>query len=296
MNEPAEQLEDGRASTSEPWRNRWYSAAKRFVIAVAIAFLASMMLNIIEVILGAGFHSESANLVLGLRFKLEPVFRLGPVCAAVWGLCSPREYGRKPSRGRRIGVAVLAVVALLYTIAVYAFLVAFANLVAGGREYSCNEISDESKALCHDLLHLVPDADWRLAGLREDGLACKQVRAKFLTKESDLSRVFDTNAVDLAGVGPGKWAPNVLPLPEKARHAFPAWWTPSPDPVEAGEIGLLDPKEGTNTSYQVSVELLPDGTRALYVCWFRHPPPAPPAFNIHHSSSSIEPEPPPAAP
>ncbi len=247
--------------STEPaaWRSRWYSAAKRFGLTVAAAILVDLAMETLLVRMPDG---------TSFRRIFGPILFLGPPAAAAWGALFPRTYARKPSLGARIGVfglagAVIAGCVLLVAGAI----AAFRSLET---EIPGDKFTPEAWAFCHDELHLVPGADWRPVGLRVQGWQDLMVQAKFLTDETDLARLFDTNAVDLSGIRPGNKAPNIYP-PEKTgrprKRKEPRWWTPSGSPVEAGSVEL---RESGNQGlwFEISVDALPDGIRAIYVFWF----------------------------
>ena len=259
MNQTREHTEHTESAEPAAWRSRWYSAAKRFGLTVAAAILVDLALVMLLVRLPGGSS---------LRRIFGPILFWGPPAAAAWGALFPRTYARKPSLGARIGVfgwvgAVIAGCVLLVAGAI----AAFRSLET---EIPGDKFTSEAWAFCHDELHLVPGADWRPAGLFAARWQDSMVQAKFLTDETDLARLFDTNAVDLSGIRPGNKAPHIYP-PEKAgrsrKRTGPRWWTPSGSPVEAGSVDLRESgKQGV--WFEISVDALPDGIRAIYIFWF----------------------------
>ena len=261
MNQNTEHTEHTERTEPVAWRSRWYSAAKRFGLTVAAAILVHLALELVTplVRLPGEFY---------LRRIVGPILFWGPPAVAAWGALFPRTYARKPSLGARIGVfgwagAVIAGCVLLVAGAI----AAFRSLETG---IPGDKFTPEAWAFCHDELHLVPGADWRPAGLFAARWQDSLVKAKFLTDETDLARLFDTNAVDLSGIRPGNKAPHIYP-PEKSgrfrKRTGPRWWTPSGSPVEAGSVKLRESgKQGV--WFEISVDALPDGIRAIYIFWF----------------------------
>ena len=221
------------------WRSRWHSAAKRFGLTAGGLWI--------------------------LLFCGIPVGRLLPwipLLAAAWGAFDPREYERRPSVRARAGAAVLAAGA----VAVYVLVAVVGRLLfaSASRDWSGEEFTPEIWSSCQRTFHLVPDADLRPVGLRAERWLDAMAQAKFVTDETDLARLFDTNAVDLSGVVPGGTASNIRPIGRDG----PRWWTPSDAPLQAGKLAFRDPEEAARANCEVAVHTLPDGSRALYVFWF----------------------------
>ena len=236
MNQTTEHTENTEPA---PWRNRWYSAAKRFGLTAGVLWI--------------------------LLFCGMPVGRLLPwvsLLAAAWGAFDPREYERRPPARARTGVAVLAagVVAAYVLVAVVWHLF----LASTSRDWSGEEFTPEIWSSCQRTFHLLPGAGLRPVGLRAERWLDAMAQAKFVTDETDLARLFDTNAVDLSGVVPGGTATNIRPV----GRGGPRWWTPSDAPLQAGKLAFRDPEEAARAHCEVAVHALPDGSRALYVFWF----------------------------
>ena len=236
MNQTTEHTE-----STEPalWRSRWHSAAKRFGLTAGGLWI--------------------------LLFCGMPVGRLLPwipLLAAAWGAFNPREYERRPSVRARAGAAVLAAGA----VAVYVLVAVVGRLLfaSASRDWSGEEFTPEIWSSCQRTFHLVPGADLRPVGLRAERWLDAMAQAKFVTDETDLARLFDTNAVDLSGVVPGGTATNIRPV----GRGGPRWWTPSDAPLQAGKLAFRDPEEAARANCEVAVHALPDGSRALYVFWF----------------------------
>ena len=167
MNQTTEHTE-----STEPalWRSRWHSAAKRFGLTAGGLWI--------------------------LLFCGMPVGRLLPwipLLAAAWGAFNPREYERRPSVRARAGAAVLAAGA----VAVYVLVAVVGRLLfaSASRDWSGEEFTPEIWSSCQRTFHLVPGADLRPVGLRAERWLDAMAQAKFVTDETDLARLFDTNAV-----------------------------------------------------------------------------------------------------
>ena len=255
MNPTTEQTERTGAAARTPWRSRWYSAAKRGGLTAIASCVVLAALTIVSIFIR--WSPGRADL-----------FLLAPVLAAVWGFLRPREYPNRPSAGARTGVALLGATG----IAIPAFLVILALVAIGSFDHRVDgdTFTPEIWSFCHDRLHLAQNADLRPAGFRMDGFQEKFVQAKFITGETDPTRLFDTNAVDLCDVRPGGLASNILPQLEKgrARSNNPRWWTPLGEHVVSGSVIYRDLKENVRANCQIAIDALPDGTHALYVFWF----------------------------
>ena len=185
-----------------------------------------------------------------------------PLLAAAWGALEPREYERRPSAPARAGVAVLAAgVVSAYVLLSVAGHLLFAST---SRDWSGEGFTPETWSSCQRTFHLVPGADLRPVGLRAECWLDSMAQAKFVTDETDLARLFDTNAVDLSGIVPGGTATNIRPI----GRGGPRWWTPSDAPLQAGKLAFRDSEEAARANCEVAVHALTDGSRALYVFWF----------------------------
>ncbi len=236
MNQTTEHTEH---TESAEWRNPLYSAAKRFGLTTGFLWI--------------------------LLFCGMPVGRLLlwiPLLAAAWGAFWPREYECRPSARARAGVVVLAagVVAVYVLVAVAGYLF-FAST---SRDWSGEEFTPEIWSSCQNTLHLVPGADLRPVGLRAERWLDSMAQAVFVTDETDLAHLFDTNAVDISGIVPGGTADNIRAF----ERGGPRWWTPSDTPLQAGELAFRDPTEAARAHCEVAVHAQPDGSHALYVIWF----------------------------
>ena len=151
-------------------------------------------------------------------------------------------------------------------VAVYVLVAVVGRLLfaSTSRDWSGEEFTPEIWSSCQRMFHLVPGADLRPVGLRAERWLDAMAQAKFVTDETDLARLFDTNAVDLSGVVPGGTASNIRPIGRDG----PRWWTPSDAPLQAGKLAFRDPEEAARANCEVAVHALPDGSRALYVFWF----------------------------
>ncbi len=236
MNTTTEHTESAEPA---PWRSRWYSAAKRF-----------------------GLTAGGLWILLFCGMPVGMLLPWIPLLAAAWGAFDPREYERRPSVRARTGVAVLAAGA----VAVYVLVAVVGHLLfaSTSRDWSGDRFTPEARSFCERKFHLVPDADWRPAGLRVQSWLDAMAQAKFVTDETDLARLFDTNAVDLSGIVPGGTATNIRPI----GRGGPRWWTPPDAPLQAGKLAFRDPEEAARAHCEVAVHALPDGSRALYVFWF----------------------------
>ena len=246
--------------TPAPWRSRWYSAAKRFGIAV----LAVTILHVV-----AWLPRASCNWVMAIGAMLSLALWV-PLLAAAWGLLRPREYPGRPSAGARTGVALLGAAG----ITIPAFFVALPILVAirsFDRRVDGEAFTPDVWSFCHVRLHLAPDADLRPAGFRLGGFQDKFVQAKFLAGGPDPARLFDTNAVDLSDVRPGGYAANIdLPSESgRGRSKDPRWWTPAEEHAVSGRARFRDADADGRECMYIAVDALPDGDHALYVFWFQ---------------------------
>ena len=104
---PAEQ------NASAPWRSRWYSAAKRFGLAVIAAALLSFLLTEATAAIASGVSETDAIFrIMSLSALAEGVLLCLPVLGAVWGFVRPREYRKRPSLGARASFASLSLLVL----------------------------------------------------------------------------------------------------------------------------------------------------------------------------------------
>ena len=242
MNPTTEHTESAEPAA---WRSRWYSAAKRFGLTAGGLWI--------------------------LLFCGIPVGRLLPwipLLAAAWGAFDPREYERRPSARARTGVAVLAAGA----VAVYVLVAVVGRLLfaSASRDWSGEEFTPEIWSSCQRMFHLVPGADLRPVGLRAECWLDAMAQAKFVTDETDLARLFDTNAVDLSDVRPGGYAANIdLPSDNgRGRSSGPRWWTPAGEHAVSGRARFRDEDADRRECMYIAVDALPDGDHALYIFWF----------------------------
>ena len=261
MNQTTEHTE-----STEPaaWRSRWYSAAKRFGLTVAAIVGASMLFDVVSVVLlgiaspAAHWGARALQSISLQAFLWNPL----PIAAAAWGFLRPRRYSRKPPLVNRVFVVGWAAVVLVaFALSVLA---GYLLVLGTDRSFSGDRFTPGARSFCERKFHLVPDADWRPAGLRVQSWQDSMAQAKFVTDETDLAHLFDTNAVDLSGVVPGGTATNIRPIGRDG----PRWWTPSDAPLQAGKLAFRDPEEAARANCEVAVHALPDGSRALYIFWF----------------------------
>ena len=262
MNTTAEQPEHTATAAPAPWCRRWYSAAKRFGIAV----LAVTVLDAVVLLVSAVWH-------LAPRPIIGPLLSLthwAPPIAVAWGLISPREYPNRPSAGARTGVALLGATGIAISVSFVVLIISIFSFFVGPR-VDCEEFTPEVWNFCHDQLHLAQDADLRPVGFRLVGFQDYYAQVKFLTGEPDPARLFDTNAVDLSEVRPGGDAGNIRPPSGnengRARSSAPRWWTPSEEHVVSGSVNFRDANR--HECMEIAVDALPDGTHALYISWYQ---------------------------